>query len=91
MDTSFQSPIQKKDISIIKDYVYNESNYQLDTISGSKEQFDPSSDPSLDTHITNKIQKLSIRPITFEHATARRLIGFPGLLAGISTEHQGLT
>ena len=66
MNTSFQSPIQKKDISTINNSGYNESNYQVDTISDSKEKIDPSSNPMVDTHITNKIQKLSIRPITFE-------------------------
>ena len=66
MDASFQSPIQKKDISTINDYVYNESNDQVDTISYSKENFDPISDPRVDTDITDGIQKLSIIPITFE-------------------------
>ena len=36
MDTSFQSPIQKKAIPIINDSGYNGSNYQVDTISDSK-------------------------------------------------------
>ena len=59
---------------------YNDSNYQVDKISDSKEQVntsnrsrtdsveqvDPSSDPRVDTHITDGIQKLLIRPITFE-------------------------
>ena len=40
MDTSFQYPAQKKDISTINDSGYNESNYQVDKISDSKEQFD---------------------------------------------------
>ena len=55
MDTSFQSPIQKKDISTINDSVYYESDDQVDRISDSKEQVDPSSNPRLDTHITNGI------------------------------------
>ena len=66
MDTSFQSPMQKKYISKINDSGYNKSNNQVDTISGSKEQVDPNSDSRVDTHITNGIQKLSIRPIIFE-------------------------
>ena len=64
MDTSFQSPIQKKDISKINDSAYYESDDQLDTISDSKEQVDPSSYPRVDTHITDGIPKLSIRLIT---------------------------
>ena len=80
MDTLFQSPVQKKDISTINDYGYNESNDHVDKISDSKEQVDtssrsntysvkqvdPSSNPRVDTHITYGIQKLSVRPITFE-------------------------
>ena len=80
MDTSFQSPVQKKYISTINDSGYNESNDQVDKISDSKEQVDTSSrsntdyikrvdlisDPRIDTHITNGIKKLSIRTITFE-------------------------
>ena len=80
IDTSFQSPIQKKDISTINDSRCNDSNNQVDKISDSKEQVDtssrsrtesvgqvdPISDPRLDTHITDGIQKLSIRPITFD-------------------------
>ena len=63
MDTSYQSPIQKKDISTIIDSTYYESDNQVDTISDSKEQIDPSRNPRVDTHITDGIQKLSIRPI----------------------------
>ena len=43
MDTSFQSPAQKKDISTINDSGYNKSNNQVDKISDSKEQVDTSS------------------------------------------------
>ena len=77
MDTSFQSPVQKKDISTIKYSGYNESDNQVDKISYSKEQVDassrsgtdsdeqvdPSSDPRVDTHITNRIQRLFISQI----------------------------
>ena len=55
MNTSFQSPIQKKDISTISDYGYSESNDRVDTISYSKEKVDPSSNTRLDIHITNGI------------------------------------
>ena len=43
MDTSFQSPVQKKDISTINDSGYNKSNNQVYKISDSKEQGDMSS------------------------------------------------
>ena len=77
MDTSFQFLVQKKDISTIKNYGYNESNYQVDKISDFKEQVDASSrsitdpakqvdlssDPRVYTHITEGIQKLLISQI----------------------------
>ena len=82
MDTSCQSPVQKKYISTINDSEYNESNYQVDRISDSKEQVDassrsrtnsaeqvdPNSDPRVATHITNGIPKLLINqtPVSFE-------------------------
>ena len=66
MDTSYQSPIQNKGISTINDSTYYESDDQADTISDSKEQVDPSSDPRVKTHITDGIKKLSIRLITIE-------------------------
>ena len=43
MDTSFQSPVQKKDISIINNSGYYESDDQVNKISDSKEQVDASS------------------------------------------------
>ena len=43
MDTSFQSPVQNKDISTINDSGYNEPDYQVGKISDSKEQVDASS------------------------------------------------
>ena len=82
MDTSFQSPVQKKNISVINDSGYNESNDQVYKVSDSKEQVDTSSrsntdsaeqvDPSIyprvDIHITDGIQKLLIGqiPVSFE-------------------------
>ena len=70
MDTSFQYPVQKKDISTINDSGYNKPDYQVGKISDyveqvdvsirssidSAEQVDPSSDPRVATHITNGIQ-----------------------------------
>ena len=66
MDTSFQSRIQKKDISTINNSTYYGSDNQVDTISDSKEQVDTSRNKRVDTHITNRIQKLSIRSITLK-------------------------
>ena len=72
MDTSFKSPIQKKDISTINYYGYNESNDQVDPISDSKERVDLVSNSIVDTQITHGIQKLSIRIITFEPVVIRK-------------------
>ena len=80
MDTSFQSPVQKKDKSKINCSGYNESNNKVDKISDSNEQVDtssrsitysvkqvdPSSDPTVDTHITDRIKKLITILITFD-------------------------
>ena len=84
MDASFQSPMQKKDISIINDSGYYESENQVDKISDSKEHVDatsrsstysveqvdpksdtnsdPSSDPTVATHITNGYSKIINQP-----------------------------
>ena len=47
--TSFQSPVQKKDISIINNSGYYESDDQVNKISDSKEQVDASSRSSTDS------------------------------------------
>ena len=71
-DTSFQSPIRKKDLSTINDSVYYKSDDQVDTISDSNKQVDPSSDPRVDTHIIDRIRKLSVRPITLDPVVIRQ-------------------
>ena len=58
MDISFQSRIQNKEISTMKNSANYESGDQVDTISDSKEQVDPSSGPRVDTQITDRILKL---------------------------------
>ena len=90
MDTSFKSPVQKKDISTINDSGYNEPDDQLGKISDTKEQVDassrlsinsteqvdPSSDPRVYTHITNGIQKWLIIqiPLSFEPVVIREYL-----------------
>ena len=64
-DTSFQSPIQKKDVSTINNSVYYGLYEQVDTISDSNKQVDPSSNPKEDTKIIDRLRKLSVRPILF--------------------------
>ena len=56
-DTSFQYPIQKKDVSKINNSVYYELDEQVDTISDSNKQVDPSIDPKEETHIIDRIRK----------------------------------
>ena len=56
-DTSFQSPMQNKDVSTISDYVYYESDEQVGTISYYNKQVDPKAE----THIVDRIRKLSVR------------------------------
>ena len=65
-DTSFQSPIKKKYVSTINDYVYYESDEQVDKISDSNKKVDPRSDPMAETHIVDRIRKLSVRVGLFE-------------------------
>ena len=43
--TLYQSPMKKKDVSTINNYVYNESDKQVDTISDSSKQVDARNDP----------------------------------------------
>ena len=64
-DTSFQSLIQNKYVSKINNSVYYDSDEQVDMISNSNKPVDPSSNPNIETHIINKIRKLSVRPILF--------------------------
>ena len=59
-DTSFQSLIENKDVSTINDSVYYESDDQVDTISDSNKQVDPRSYPKAETHIIDRISKLSV-------------------------------
>ena len=55
-NTSFQYPIQNKDVSTINDYVYYESDEQVDTTSDYNKKVDPSSDTKEDTNIINIIR-----------------------------------
>ena len=65
-DTSFKYPIQKKDVSTINDSVYYESDEKVDTISNSNKQVDPISDPMSETHLFDRVRKLSVGVGLFE-------------------------
>ena len=67
-NTSFQSTIQKKDVSTINNSVYYKSDEQVDKISDSNKQVDQRSDTKEDTHIIDRIFKLSVRPTLFKSA-----------------------
>ena len=41
----YQSPMKKKDVSTIRNYVYNESDEHVDTISDSSKKVDASNEP----------------------------------------------
>ena len=63
-----------KDVSTINDSVYYDSDKQVDTISDSNKQVDPSSNPKEDTHIIDRICKLSVRPILFAPAVIEPIV-----------------
>ena len=72
---SYQSPMKNKDVSTINDYVYHESDEQVDTISDSNKQADPRSDPTAETHIVNRVRRLSVRVGLFEPSVIGGRIG----------------
>ena len=59
-DTSYQSPILKKDVLKINDLVYYESDEYVDTISDSSKQVDARNDPIKETHIVDRVRNLSV-------------------------------
>ena len=67
-DDSYQYPMQKKDVSTINDYVYYESDEQVDTISDSNKKFDPRNDPITETRIFERVSNLSVGVRLFEPA-----------------------
>ena len=67
-DTSFQSPMKKKDVSTINHSVYYESDEQVETISDYNKQVDPRRDPMTETHIVDRFRKLSVGVRIFEPA-----------------------
>ena len=63
--------MQKKDVSTINDYVYYESDDQVDTISDSNKKVDTIRYPKEETHNIDRIRKLSVGPMLFEPAVIR--------------------
>ena len=67
--------MKNKDVSTINDYVYHESDDQVDTISYSNKQVDPISNPMAETHIVDRVSKLSVGVGLFEPAVIGGGIG----------------
>ena len=57
-DESYQSFMNKKDVSKINDSVYYESDEHVDTIHDSNKQVDPRNNPIVETHIVNRVCSL---------------------------------
>ena len=58
--------MEKKDVSTINNCLYHDSDKQVDLISDSNKQFDPRSDPKSETHIFDRVRRLSARVGLFE-------------------------
>ena len=58
--------MKNKDVSTINDYVYHESDEEVDTISDSNKQADPIRDPTAETHIIDRVCNLSVRVGLFD-------------------------
>ena len=75
-DTSYQSPILKKDVFTINDLVYYESDENVDTISDSSKQINVSNEPIKETYIVDRVCNLSVRVVSVNPAVIRvRIIG----------------
>ena len=67
-DTSYQSPIIKKDVLTINDLVYYELDEHVDTISDSRKQVDASNEPIKETHIVDRVSNLSVGVVSVDPA-----------------------
>ena len=67
--------MKKKDVSTINDSVYYESDEQVYTISDSNKQVDTRSNPMAETHIFDRVPKLSVGVGLFEPAVIGGGIG----------------
>ena len=79
-NTSYQSPILKKDILTINDSVYYESGEHVDTISDSRKQVDSRNDTIKETHVVYRVRNLSVRVGSLKPA-----------VTGIGITGQGIT
>ena len=70
-DDLYPSPMKKKDVSIINDSVYYESDEHVDTISDSSKQVDASNEPIKETHTVDRNNNLSVGVGSVEPAVIR--------------------
>ena len=66
---------KKENVSTINDSVYYESDEQVDTMSDSSKQVDPISDPMAETHIVDRVRKVSVGVGLFDPAVIGGGIG----------------
>ena len=67
-DDLYQYSMKNKYVSTINDLVYYDSDEHVDTISDSSKWVDTSNDPIKETHIVNRINKLSVGVVSVEPA-----------------------
>ena len=67
-DDLYQSLMKKKDVSTISNFVYNESDEHVDTISDSSKQVDARNNPIKETNIVDGINNLSVAVVSDEPA-----------------------
>ena len=82
-DNSYQSLILKKDILIINNSVYYESDEHVDKKSDSSKQVDASDKPIKETHIVNRVCNLSFGVVSVEPAVIRVGIIGQGITQGV--------
>ena len=70
-DDLYPYPMNKKDVSTIKNFVYYELDEHADTISDSSKQVDASNEPIKDTHIVDGINNLSVGVVSFYNSSRR--------------------
>ena len=79
----YQSPMKNKDVSIINDSVYCESDEHVDTMNDLKKQVDASNKPIKETHIVDGINNLSVGVVSMEPSVIGVGIIVQGITQGV--------
>ena len=82
-DNEYTSPMKKKEVSTINDWVYYELGEHVDTISDSSKPVDASNEPITDTHIVEGIHNLSVGIVSVERAVIGVGIIGQGITQGV--------